>query len=65
LDRCDDIPAGGHPAQGVEIARMPSQNSAILSVHPFGKISLHELLMKIEFRNPELWDFNQMDLFRV
>ena len=28
LDRCDDIPADSHPAQGVEIARKPPQNSA-------------------------------------
>jgi hypothetical protein len=24
---------------------------------------LHELLMKSEFRNPEVGDFNQMELF--
>jgi hypothetical protein len=28
LDSCDDILAGGHPAQGVEVARKPPQNSA-------------------------------------
>ena len=28
LDRRDDISAGGHPAQGTEIARKPAQNSA-------------------------------------
>ena len=35
----------------------------ILSVHPFEKIALHELLMKSEFRNPEVEEFNQMELF--
>ena len=35
----------------------------ILSVHPFEKIALHELLMKNEFRKPDEGDFNQMELF--
>jgi hypothetical protein len=35
----------------------------ILSVHPFEKIALHELLMKSEFRNPDVGYFNQMELF--
>jgi transposase len=35
----------------------------ILSVHPFEKISLHELLMKHEFRNPDTSAPNQMELF--
>ena len=35
----------------------------ILSVHPFEKIALHELLMKNEFRNPDTRNFNQMELF--
>ena len=35
----------------------------ILSVHPFEKIALHELLMKSEFRKPEAENFNQMELF--
>ena len=35
----------------------------ILSVHPFEKIALHELLMKNEFRNPDARNFNQMELF--
>jgi hypothetical protein len=35
----------------------------ILSIHPFEKIALHELLMKNEFRKPEAGDFNQMELF--
>jgi len=35
----------------------------ILSVHPFEKIALHELLMKNEFRKPDGGDFNQMELF--
>jgi len=35
----------------------------ILSVHPFEKIALHELLMKNDFRKPEIGDFNQMELF--
>ena len=35
----------------------------ILSVHPFEKIALHELLMKNEFRKPNGGDFNQMELF--
>jgi hypothetical protein len=34
-----------------------------LSVHPFEKISLHELLMKHEFRNPDTSAPNQMELF--
>ena len=32
----------------------------ILSVHPFEKIASHELLMKIEFRNTNAVNFNQM-----
>jgi len=35
----------------------------ILSVHPFEKIALHELLMKNEFRKLEIGDFKQMELF--
>ena len=35
----------------------------ILSVHPFEKIALHELLMKNEFRIPEAGKLNQMELF--
>jgi hypothetical protein len=35
----------------------------ILSVHPFEKIALHELLMNNEFRRPDAGDFNQMELF--
>ena len=35
----------------------------ILSVHPFEKIALHELLMKSEFKQSEAWNFNQMELF--
>jgi hypothetical protein len=35
----------------------------ILSVHPFEKIALHELLMKNEFRKPDGGYFNQMELF--
>ncbi len=35
----------------------------ILSVHPFEKIVLHELLMNNEFRKPDAGDFNQMELF--
>jgi hypothetical protein len=35
----------------------------ILSVHAFDKISLHELLMKSEFRKPEAENLNQMELF--
>jgi transposase len=35
----------------------------ILSVHPFEKIALHELLMKNDFRNPEPRKLNQMELF--
>jgi hypothetical protein len=34
-----------------------------LSVHPFEKISLHELLMKNDFRKSETGNFNQMELF--
>jgi len=34
-----------------------------LSVHPFEKIALHELLMKSEFKQSEAWNFNQMELF--
>jgi hypothetical protein len=34
-----------------------------LSVHPFEKIALHELLMKSEFKKPETGNFNQMELF--
>ena len=35
----------------------------ILSVHPFEKIALHELLMKIEIKNSDEANFNQMELF--
>jgi hypothetical protein len=35
----------------------------ILSVHPFEKIALHELLMKSEFKKTETGNFNQMELF--
>jgi hypothetical protein len=35
----------------------------ILSVHPFEKIALHELLMKNDFRNHEPIKLNQMELF--
>jgi len=35
----------------------------ILSVHPFEKIALHELLMKNELRKLEIGDFKQMELF--
>ncbi len=35
----------------------------ILSVHPFKKIALHELLMKIEIKNSDDAKFNQMVLF--
>ena len=37
----------------------------ILSVHPFEKIALHELLMKSEFKKSEAEDFNQMELFNL
>jgi hypothetical protein len=63
LDRGDDISAGSHTAQGAEIARKPSQNSADFEHSPFEKIALHELLMKNEFRKPEDQYFNQMELF--
>jgi hypothetical protein len=36
-----------------------------LSVHPFEKIALHELLMKSEFKKSEAEDFNQMELFNL
>ena len=39
------------------------QGTQILSVHPFEKISLHELLMKSEFKKPGAGNFNQMELF--
>ncbi len=35
----------------------------ILSVHPFEKIVLHELLMKNEVENSDGANFNQMELF--
>jgi hypothetical protein len=35
----------------------------ILSVHPFEKIALHELLMKNEIKNSDEAFFNQMELF--
>ena len=35
----------------------------ILSVHPFEKIALHELLMKNGFRKPDGGNFSQMELF--
>ena len=35
----------------------------ILSVHPFEKIALHELLMKNEIKNSDEANFNQMELF--
>jgi len=35
----------------------------ILSVHPFKKIALHELLMKNEIKNSDEANFNQMELF--
>ena len=37
----------------------------ILSVHPFEKIALHELLMKSEFKKSEAEDFKQMELFNL
>ena len=37
----------------------------ILSVHPFEKIALHELLMKSEFKKSEAEYFNQMELFNL
>ena len=40
-----------------------SRTLQILSVHPFEKIALHELLMKSEFKKPEAGNFNQMELF--
>ena len=40
-----------------------SRTLQILSVHPFEKMSLHELLMKHEFRNRESTECNQMELF--
>jgi hypothetical protein len=40
-----------------------SRTLQILSVHPFEKIALHELLMKHEFRNPDTSTHNQMELF--
>ena len=35
----------------------------ILSVHPFEKIALHELLMKNEIKNSDEANFNQLELF--
>ena len=35
----------------------------ILSVHPFEKIALHELLMKNEIKSSDEANFNQMELF--
>ena len=40
-----------------------SRTLQILSVHPFEKIALHELLMKHEFQNPDTSFSNQMELF--
>lgn len=40
-----------------------SRTLQILSVHPFEKMSLHESLMKHEFRNREATECNQMELF--
>ena len=40
-----------------------SRTLQILSVHPFEKIALHELLMKQEFKNPDILKSNQMELF--
>ena len=42
-----------------------SRTLQILSVHPFEKIALHDLLMKHEFRNPETSTPNQMELFNL
>jgi hypothetical protein len=35
----------------------------ILSVHPFEKIDLHELLTKNEIKNSDEANFNQMELY--
>ncbi len=35
----------------------------ILSVHPFEKVALHELLMNNEIKNSDEANFNQMELF--
>ncbi len=35
----------------------------ILSVHPFEKIALHELLMKNEIKNSDEADCNKLELF--
>ncbi len=35
----------------------------ILSVHPFEKIALHELLMNNKIKNYDEANFNQMELF--
>jgi hypothetical protein len=40
-----------------------SRTLQILSVHPFEKIALHELLMKHDFQKPENPTPNQMELF--
>ena len=40
-----------------------SRTLQILSVHPFEKIALHELLMKNEFKNTHIPASNQMELF--
>ena len=37
----------------------------ILSVHPFEKIALHELLMKNEIKNSDEANFNQLELFNL
>jgi hypothetical protein len=34
----------------------------ILSVHPFEKIALHELLMKNELKDPDVANFKKMEL---
>ena len=39
------------------------RNLQILSIHPFEKIAFHEMLMKNDFKDPEVRDFNQMRLF--
>ncbi len=65
LDRCDDISAGSHPAQGAEIARKPAQNSSAFERSPVREDCLHELLMKSEFKKTEAGNFNQMELFNL
>ncbi len=47
----------------LKLTGAPSTTLQILSVHPFEKMPLHELLMDQEFRKPEAPECNQMELF--